>query len=153
MANYSIPNSIPVIGRTSTALSRRLRRLNSASGCSSEAYSLAKAIRSWRFGFFNAQRSTPNAQCSFQKVGYWTLGIERWAFFSFRRVKGAWWSSRSSKPLSVPHTRDRGRFDSYPLRLCLTTPVAVSLWETCASPTRRRLQQPQFGKGGDPDVA
>jgi four helix bundle protein len=37
------------------------------------------------------------------------------AFFSWR-VKGAWWSSRSSKPLSVPHTRGRGRFDSYPLR-------------------------------------
>src|SRR5438128_12144824 len=34
-----------------------------------------------------------------------------------RRVKGAWWSLRSSKPLSVPHARDRGRFDSYPLRL------------------------------------
>jgi hypothetical protein len=31
-----------------------------------------------------------------------------------RRVKGAWWPSRSSKSLSVPN--DRGRFDSYPLR-------------------------------------
>ena len=32
----------------------------------------------------------------------------------FRRVKGAWWPSRSSKSPSV--LTDRGRFDSYPLR-------------------------------------
>jgi hypothetical protein len=44
------------------------------------------------------------------------MSVERWAFSSLWRVKGAWWPSRSSKPLSVPHSRDRGRFDSYPLR-------------------------------------
>lgn len=33
-----------------------------------------------------------------------------------RRVTGAWWSPRSSKPLPV-RLPDRGRFDSYPLRL------------------------------------
>ena len=32
-----------------------------------------------------------------------------------RRVMGAWWPSRSSKPLSVRFT-GRGKFDSYPLR-------------------------------------
>src|SRR5205823_4692437 len=36
-----------------------------------------------------------------------------------RRVKGAWWPSRSSKPLSVRQPPDRGRFDSYPLRLTM----------------------------------
>jgi hypothetical protein len=33
-----------------------------------------------------------------------------------RRVTGAWWPPRSSKPLAV-RLSDRGRFDSYPLRL------------------------------------
>jgi hypothetical protein len=35
---------------------------------------------------------------------------------TIRRVKGAWWPSRSSKPLSIPHMQGRDRFDSYPLR-------------------------------------
>ena len=33
-----------------------------------------------------------------------------------RRVMGAWWSPRSSKPLSA-RLSGRGRFDSFPLRL------------------------------------
>ena len=37
-----------------------------------------------------------------------------WTFALFRRVNGAWWPSRSSKPLSV--RKSRGRFDSCPLR-------------------------------------
>jgi hypothetical protein len=85
MANYSIPNSTPAIGRTSTPFSRRSRRQNSGPACFSAATVLAHAI--------------------------WP-----WPFSSLGRVKGAWWSSRSSKPLSVPYTRNRGRFDSYPLR-------------------------------------
>ena len=116
MANCSIPSSTPVIGRTSTPLSWRSRKQNSASSCSSSASGLARAIGPGRLKFFNAQRSTPNAQRPIQTVGRWMLGVERWAFSACGRVKGAWWSSRSSKPLSVPHTRDRGRFDSYPLR-------------------------------------
>src|SRR5690242_15693654 len=40
-------------------------------------------------------------------------------FHFFRRVKGAWWPSRSSKPLSVRYSPGRGRFDSYPLRLLI----------------------------------
>jgi hypothetical protein len=119
MANYSIPSWTPAIGRTSTPLSGRSGKQNNTSGCFSEACSLAKAIRSWTFGFSNARRSTPNAQRSIQSVRRWRLGVGRWAFSCSGRVKGAWWSSRSSKPLSVPHTRDRGRFDSYPLRLNL----------------------------------
>jgi hypothetical protein len=115
MANYSIPNSTPAIGRTSTPLLRRSRKQNDASASFFEAFSLANVIASRTFRFFNAQHSTLNTQRSIQTVGRWMLGVERWAF-SFWRVKGAWWSSRSSKPLSVPHTRDRGRFDSYPLR-------------------------------------
>jgi hypothetical protein len=115
MANCSIPNSTPAIGRTSTPLSRRSRKQNSAFASFFLALSVAEAIQTRTLRLFNVQRSTPNAQRPIQTVGCWTLGVERWTF-SFWRVKGAWWSSRSSKPLSVPHTRNRGRFDSYPLR-------------------------------------
>ena len=116
MANCSIPNSTPAIGRTSTPSSRRSRRQNSPFATFFTAFGLTKTIRSQTFTFFNVQRSTPNAQRPIRAVGCWTLGVRRWAFSASWRVKGAWWSSRSSKPLSVPHTRDRGRFDSYPLR-------------------------------------
>jgi hypothetical protein len=52
-------------------------------------------------------------QCAFiSLLGRWVF-----AFFVFWRVKGAWWPSRSSKPLSVRYSPGRGRFDSYPLRL------------------------------------
>ena len=51
------------------------------------------------------------------RVGPWLLSVERWTFSFFRRVKGAWWPSRSSKPLLVRQPPGRGRFDSYPLRL------------------------------------
>jgi hypothetical protein len=117
MANYSIPNSTPAIGRTSTPLSRQSRKQNnSAARCG--PVSLRAVAESAASRPFNPQRSI-------QRVGRWMLdrlfarafGVERWSFSFIWRVKGAWWSSRSSKPLSVPRTRDRGRFDSYPLRL------------------------------------
>ena len=117
MANCSIPNSTPAIGRTSTPLSQQSRRQNSAFATFFTAFGLRKSIRSQTVSFFNVQCSTSNAQRPIRAVGCWTLGVRRWAFSASWRVKGAWWSSRTSKPLSVPHTRDRGRFDSYPLRL------------------------------------
>jgi hypothetical protein len=151
MANYSIPNSIPVIGRTSTPLSRRLRKQNSASVCFSPGSVLARAIRSWPLGFFNARRPI-------QAVGCWILRVERWAF-SFWRVKGAWWSSRSSKPLSVPHNRDRGRFDSYPLRQ-ISVVILSEVKRSRRIPWRYRklvhrasstsLGMTNSSKGGDP---
>ena len=109
MANYSIPNSTPAIGRISTPLSRRSRKQNN---------SVARRGPSNLAAITESGASSPiNPQRSIQRVGHWTLDVERWAFSFCWRVKGAWWSSRSSKPLSVPHTRNRGRFDSYPLRL------------------------------------
>ena len=147
MANCSIPNSTPAIGRTSTPLSRRSRKQNSASDCFSETDSLAEAIRFWAFGFFNAQHSTLNAQRSIQSVERWVLGVGRWAFFFFWRVKGAWWSSRSSKPLSVPHTRDRGRFDSYPLRLNQMRIGDCGLWIAECSITTHELENRTFEFG------
>jgi hypothetical protein len=40
-----------------------------------------------------------------------------WMFSCSGRVKGAWWPSRSSKPLLVRQPLDQGRFNSYPLRI------------------------------------
>src|SRR6266700_928901 len=48
----------------------------------------------------------------------WMLDVGRWMFGLYPsswRVMGAWWPSRSSKPLSARST-GRGMFDSYPLR-------------------------------------
>jgi hypothetical protein len=153
MTNCSIPNWTRATGRTSTPSSRPLRKQNSEPACFSEVIILSHAIGPWAIRFFNTQRSTFKAQRSIQIVGRWSLVVGRWAFSSFGRVKGAWWPSRSSKPLSVSHTRDRGRFDSYPLRFFSTISVAVSLCETRASPTARRLQLPQSEKEVIADVA
>jgi hypothetical protein len=112
MANYSIPNSTPAIGRISTPLSRQSRKQNNSVARSGPV--ILRAVESGASRPFNLRRSI-------QRVGRWMLDrllaiYRSWAFSFCWRVKGAWWSSRSSKPLSVPHTRDRGRFDSYPLR-------------------------------------
>ena len=146
MANCSIPNSTPATGRTSTTSSRRSRRLNSTTPLG-EAISLTAVTELSICKVFNAQRSTFNAQRSIQTVGRWDVG--RWTFSFYGRVKGAWWPSRSSKPSSP--RKWRGRFDSYPLRSFSAVPVAVSLCETRASPTGRRLQR-SLVKGGESDV-
>lgn len=153
MANYSIPNSTPAIGRTSTPLSRRSRKQNSGAEFFSKAISLANGVGSWTLRFFNGQRSTLNAQRPIRTAGRWMFGVGRLAF-PFWRVKGAWWSSRSSKPLSVPHTRDRGRFDSYPLRLIsvAASPCRGEPWARQFTATQRRSYS-AFPKGGDLDVA
>jgi hypothetical protein len=87
----------------------------------------------------NAQRPTPNVQRPTQKIAIKHIpsgrrgspsprhrgllsvrrsmfDVGRSAFSLHRRVKGAWWPSRSSKPLLVRQLPDQGRFDSYPLR-------------------------------------
>jgi four helix bundle protein len=50
-----------------------------------------------------------------RKIRRWMLDAGSWKFSFSRRVKGAWWPSRSSKPSSP--RKWRGRFDSCPLRL------------------------------------
>jgi hypothetical protein len=109
MANCSIPNSIPATGRTSTPSSARSKKLNKLSlllsfdvGCSTLSACRAVARR--------------------RRVG---------RFLFLWRVKGAWWSSRSSKPSSV--RKSRGRFDSCPLRNPLPLPLNLNLPEVVAA--------------------
>jgi hypothetical protein len=116
MESSFIPNSNPAIGRISTPWSAQLRKPNNTAGAIPATFGLTKAVESWWARPFNAQRSTLNAQRSIQAFECWALDVGRWTFVLFRRVKGAWWPSRSSKPLLIPHPRGQGRFDSYPLR-------------------------------------
>jgi hypothetical protein len=108
MANCSIPNFNPATGPISTPSSPRSRNLNSASKGFFLALGLTIAAGSWMLKLFNAQRPT---------------------FALFRRVKGAWWPSRSSKPLSV--RKSRGRFDSCPLRL-LISDFRLPIFDCCS---------------------
>ena len=73
----------------------------------------------------NIQHPTSNTQrngmlrrqCGCSAIGCWALDVRCSTFclHPVRRVMGAWWPSRSSKPLSARST-GRGMFDSYPLR-------------------------------------
>ena len=66
----------------------------------------------------NAQLPTPNPQRSAScPLERWAVEVECWALTPCvdRRVMGAWWPPRSSKPSSVCFA-GRGMFDSYPLR-------------------------------------
>jgi hypothetical protein len=143
MANYSIPNSIPAIGRISMPLSRQSRKQNSvAARCG--PFNLAAVNESWVPRLFNTQlrklsragSSTPNAQHSIQTVGRWMLDVGR--FLSCGRVKGAWWSSRSSKPLSVPRTGTE--VGSIPILSAFSVGLASS---------QSYRQGCRFHKGGD----
>jgi hypothetical protein len=101
MENSSIPNSSPATGPISTPSSARSKNSNNCARPSSSA------VHRWTLDVESSPRRSPSTA----ETGW------AFAFYCSRRVKGAWWSSPSSKPLSVPHTRGRGRFDSYPLRL------------------------------------
>ena len=136
MESSFIPNSNPAIGQTSTPWSARSKKPNkcgrrlpwravalgedgSVPNCS-EFFLVEPWTFDVRRSAFSLQRRIKprllNAQCSIQIVGRWALGVGRWMFSFSRRVRGAWWPSRSSKPLLIPQTRDQDRFDSYPLR-------------------------------------
>src|SRR5438445_10989108 len=115
MENAAIPNSTPVTGRTSTKSLARSTKRNSFQVFSFSAFQLF--AQSFLKQTPNAERRTLNVQlgCA-REVRRSMFDVGRSAFSFFRRVKGAWWPSRSSKPSLVPRMRDQGRFDSYPLR-------------------------------------
>ena len=105
MGNCSIPNSIPANGRISTRSLRRSKRPNSAPRTSvSVTHRSALSIEKRR-----RVAALQSALCA-RKIQS-AIGNRQ---SSIRRVKGAWWPSRSSKPSSP--RKWRGRFDSYPLR-------------------------------------
>jgi hypothetical protein len=153
MANCSIPNSTPATGRTSTTSSKPLKKQNSPA-TRYGAFGVAAVVGLGISRLFNAQRPTLNTQHSIQAVGRWTLEVERWTFSLFRRVKGAWWPSRSSKPSSP--RKWRGRFDSYPLRhlkfdgRCLRFDLSFS---AKISPQTSTLKPQTSKEGGEPHVA
>ena len=147
MANCSIPNSSPASGRISTRSLRRSRRQNSEpivfTSVNLGWWLDVRKRRQVRHGESVLWRTAAlQSALLARKIRRRTLDVERWEFSAIRRVKGAWWPSRSSKPSSP--RKWRGRFDSYPLREFRSVPVAVSLCETRASPAGRRLQQMQL---------
>ena len=136
MANCSIPNSSPASGRISTRSLRRSRRQNSQPiACTSVNRGWWLDVRKrrqvrlvesvlWRTAALQSALRAPKIRRrtlnSLPRFSFY--GVERllaiyrsWEFSAIRRVKGAWWPSRSSKPSSP--RKWRGRFDSYPLRL------------------------------------
>ena len=141
MENSFTPNSIPANGPTSIRWSKPSKPRSSSS----------TERTHWR-GAFLFERWTLSA-CPWTAPN--VFGVGRWAFaFSFfGRVKGAWWPSRSSKPLLVRHPPGRGRFDSYPLRPFEFHPAVVAalgrgagrhgFWK-CTATERRG-----YRKGGD----
>ena len=146
MANCSIPNSIPGSGRISTRLSRRSRRRNRGSRDSvliihrpELGVEKRRPVAAYQ-GALRARRIR-SAMCSLQ--------------FAIRRVKGAWWPSRSSKP-SLPR-KWRGRFDSYPLRLFVFNfQFAIADCSRIRSEFFNRKSQFEIQnrvKGGEPHVA
>ena len=105
MANCSIPNSSPASGRISTRSLRRSRKQNSQPGAS------VSVIRRSVFRL-RKQRQAAALQSALRAGKIQSVINNRQS--AIRRVKGAWWPSRSSKPSSP--RKWRGRFDSYPLR-------------------------------------
>ena len=149
MANCSTPSSIPATGRILTRSSRRSRKSSSAFTSFFGLLQITKASLCWALRFSNVQRSTLNAQRSTHSVKCWMLDVERSTFSAFRRVKGAWWPSRSSKPPSS-RLAGRGRFDSYPLRLVSTI---CSRFAVRNAHIAHRATVTPLAKGGEFDVA
>ena len=164
MANCSIPNSSPASGRISTRSLRRLRKQNSEPLAANRGWWLdVRKRRQVRHVESVLWRTTgPQSALRARKIRRWRLnslprfsfyGVERWEFSANRRVKGAWWPSRSSKPSSP--RKWRGRFDSYPLRLFICDcrfPNCRSL-QCTSDDFSRKSQFENSLKGGEPYVA
>jgi hypothetical protein len=144
MAKCSIPNSSPASGRISTRSLRRSRKQNSQPSASASvihrsAFSLQKRPQDrhvesvlWRWAAIQSTLRVRKIQ-----------SVIRNRQSAIRRVKGAWWSSRSSKPSSS--RKWRGRFDSYPLRLFIFD-FRLPIFD-CAVATALRAVQRLFERG------
>ena len=156
MANCSIPNLSPASGRISTRSLRRSRKQNSQPGASfsvirRSAFSLqerrqVRHVESvlWR---------TAALQCALRPRKIQSAIPNRQS--AIRRVNGAWWPSRSSKPSSP--RKWRGRFDSYPLRQiifdCRLPIVDCPGTGRMISIANRNSEIENWLKGGDINVA
>ena len=115
MGRKSIPNWRRVNFLTTTRFSRRLRQSCDGGCCDCCGFGWLARIEE---EISNLEpRTVPASSCSKFEVQRSMFEVRGLSFFSFvpRRVMGAWWPSRSSKPLSARST-GRGMFDSYPLR-------------------------------------
>src|SRR5262245_56501593 len=101
MASSSIPSSRLASGRTPTPELAKSKRYAPSKSCRTDEIRRPGS----RFAIREAQWDR------------FTFSLGRFEIPLFGRVNGAWWPARSSKPLSIRQLLDRGRFDSYPLRL------------------------------------
>jgi hypothetical protein len=135
MENCSIRNSSPATGPISTPSSARSKNSNNCARPSSSV------VRHWTLDVERSPRRRPSRA----ETGW------AFAFSCFRRVKGAWWPSRSSKPLSV--RKSRGRFDSCPLRQFKSCSRPAVLGRSEAdwhfTATERRGYSRRIPKGGE----
>ena len=122
MGRKSIPNWRRVNFPISTQSSRRSKRSCDGGRPGSSAFRSVGRIKGKtsdiRHPTSNTQRNGMlHRRCELSAIGCWALEVRCWTFSPCptRRVMGAWWPSRSSKPLSARST-SRGMFDSYPLR-------------------------------------
>jgi hypothetical protein len=154
MANCSIPNSSPASGRISTRSLRRSRKQNSQPRAS------VSVIRCSAFRLQGRRQvpqresvrwRTPALQSALRaRIIQSAIGNRQSAI---RRVKGAWWPSRSSKPSSP--RKWRGRFDSYPLRQIIfdcRLSIAPGTGRMI-SIANRNSKIENWLKGGEPHVA
>jgi hypothetical protein len=111
MAKRSTPNSIPANGRTST-LSLARSRKQKAEDLSGKQESRKANTKDPQTACEPRSNRGPENHPAFSSLSCFPAFLRD--FSSSRRVKGAWWPSRSSKSPLV--FTDRGRFDSYPLR-------------------------------------
>ena len=146
MANCSIPNSTPASGRISTRSLRPSRKQNR------QLLSFVSGIRHSAFSVQKRRRAAAlQTALSAREIRDWMLDVER-GFSAIRRVKGAWWPSRSSKPSSL--RKWRGRFDSYPLRLFICDcrlPICDCVRRVQSQIANSKIENSL--KGGEPHVA
>ena len=122
MGKKFIPNWKRASSRTTTQFSRRSKGSCDRGRAGCGAFRPLGRIQGKTS---NLQRPTSNTQrngmlrrrCGSPAIGFRASDVRGRTFCPCpaRRVMGAWWPSRSSKPLSARST-GRGMFDSYPLR-------------------------------------
>ena len=137
MANCSIPNSNLANDRISTRSLTRSKKRNNRRAASILVIS--------PYGYVQKRHQGVALQSGLLR---WTFDVGRWVLCASRRVKGAWWPSRSSKPSSS--RKWRGRFDSYPLRPSFCSSCSRFAVRNVRVAHRATATTAVFRKGGEP---